>query len=206
MKWRTTPFPWYDDMAEILGESQGTGRYSFQFGAEDGLNNDEANLDPNIDPNLEAAANHDDDDSPEETPVETQGERRHRESSKLQPPPSKKQKVSGAGAIAEIGSGLHVLADAIGKKNSTEPTRQTVPQDTVDSTLQGQAIEKIQEEFNLTTEGQAFMIDFLGEDLALARAYVAIKKDELRSVWMKKQIEKLGGDLDKHFIDWNDSQ
>lgn len=31
MKWRTTPFPWYDDMAEILGETQGTGRYSFQL-------------------------------------------------------------------------------------------------------------------------------------------------------------------------------
>jgi hypothetical protein len=39
-------FPWYDDMAEILGETQGTGRYSFQFGAEDGPN--EANVDPNI--------------------------------------------------------------------------------------------------------------------------------------------------------------
>jgi len=147
----------------------------------------------------------DDDDSPEDTPVETQAERRHRESSKLQLPPNKKQKVSGAGAISEIGSGLHVLADAIVQKNSTEPTRQTVPQDTVDSTLQGQAVEKVQEEFCLTTEGQAFMIDFLGENLALARSYVAIKKDELRSVWLKKQIVKLGGNLEMHFIDWNDS-
>lgn len=92
MKWRTTPFPRYDDMAEILGETQGTGRYSFQFGAEDAGPN-EANADPIID--LEAAAGHDDDDSPEDTPVETHAERRHRESSKLQPPPNKKQKVSG---------------------------------------------------------------------------------------------------------------
>jgi hypothetical protein len=50
------------------------------------------------------------------------------------------------------------------------------------------------------------MIDFLGENLALARSYVAIKKDELRSVWLKKQIVKLGGNLEMHFIDWNDSQ
>jgi hypothetical protein len=76
----------------------------------------------------------------------------------------------------------------------------------MDSTLQGQAVEKVQAEFCLTTEGQAFMIDFLGENLALARSYVAIKKDELRSVWLKKQIVKLGGNLEMHFIDWNDSQ
>jgi hypothetical protein len=68
-------------------------------------------------------------------------------------------------------------------------------QDTADSTF-----------LCLTTEGQAFMIGFLGVDLALARAYVAIRKDELRSVWLKKQIEKLGGNLEKHFIDLNDSQ
>lgn len=193
-------------MAEILGETQATGRYSFQFADEDVVQDghNEANIDPALDSAVVQID--DDDDSLAEIPAETQGEKRHRESLKLQPP-SKKQKVSGAGAIAEIGSGLHVLADAIAKKHDNMgSTRQTLPQDTVDSTLQGQALEKVQKESWLTTEGQAFMIEFLGADLALARSYVAIKKDELRAIWLKKQIVKLGGNLEEHFIDWNDSQ
>jgi hypothetical protein len=200
-------------MAEILGESHGTGRLSFT-GREDNI---EAELDESTSilrstaatPLLSSAATPslqlDDDD---DFPTENQAEKRHRESLSLQNPhsSSKRPKVSGAGAISEIGSGLHVLADAIAKRHSnTESSQQTLPKDTVNTTLHGQALEKIQEEPYLTTEGQAFMIDFLGGDLALARAYVAIKKDELRGLWLKKQIEKLGGDLEECFIDWNES-
>jgi hypothetical protein len=196
-------------MVEILGEAQGNGQFAF-FGGEDNIFADglgESNADSTFrsavaTPLLSSFATPNLQIDDVDLPTETRGEKRHRESSSLQTPHSlsKKQKASGARTTAEIGGGLYVLADAIAKKYSNMgSSQQTLPKDTVGSTLQGQALEKVQEESYLTMEGQAFMIEFLGGDLALARAYVAIKKDELRGLWLKKQIEKLGGDLEEHF-------
>jgi hypothetical protein len=87
-------------------------------------------------------------------------------------------------------------------QRSIATSQQTWPIDTVGSTLQGQALEKVQEEPYLR---RRVMIKFLSGDLALARAHMAIIKDELRSLWLKKQIEKFGGDLEEYFIGWNES-
>jgi hypothetical protein len=52
--------------------------------------------------------------------------------------------------------------------------------DTVDSTIEGQAQVKIQNEPCLTFEGIVLILDILG-DAKLARTYIAIKKDNIRA-------------------------
>jgi hypothetical protein len=37
MKWRNQPFPWFDDMLDLLGDSLATGRYSFYGGLANGI-------------------------------------------------------------------------------------------------------------------------------------------------------------------------
>jgi hypothetical protein len=45
------------------------------------------------------------------------------------------------------------------------------------------------------------------ENETLARTYVALECEKLRAMWVKKQLEKNGGDMEVLFVDWsNDSQ
>jgi hypothetical protein len=69
------------------------------------------------------------------------------------------------------------------------------------------AAQKVQEEFCLTPEGQLFMLDLLDKE-SLARTYVALQSEKLRTMWLKKQLQNNGGDLEELelFIDWDDSQ
>ncbi len=133
---------------------------------------------------------------------ETQSQKRHRESAHLQPPPGtgKKAKVSGAAAIDKISNGLLAMAEAVTISSSEQVTKETV-----DSTLQGQAQEKVQDEGCLTEEGQLVMLERLS-DPTLARTFMAIKSEGLRIKWLKKQLEKHlellgGGNLEELYID-----
>src|ERR1700733_3855531 len=84
----------------------------------------------------------------------------------------------------KIAEGIASMAEAI-SKGSTE----TITKETADSTIQGQAQEKIQDEGCLTIEGQLLILDQL-TDATLARTYLITKKDELRARWLKQQILK----------------
>jgi hypothetical protein len=66
------------------------------------------------------------------------------------------------------------MAEAI-TKGSLEITIK----ESADSTLKGQAQDKIQDEGYLTTEGQLLILELL-TDTSLARTYLIIKREELR--------------------------
>jgi hypothetical protein len=121
-----------------------------------------------------------------------------------QPPASKKKKITGAAVLDRISDGLAAMAEAVIKGSYTE----TITKDTVDSTIEGQAQERVQSEPCLTVEGQLAMLDILLTPV-LARTYMAIKAQQLRSLWLKKQLEKYiiekGGELDEYFIE-NETQ
>ena len=141
-------------------------------------------------------------------------EKRHRESESAQAGInlSKKQKVSGAGAIDKIGDSINNLAETLERNHSNAPSeqvfihKQALADATVGSTIQGLAAEKVQEEACLTPEGQIFMLELLDKE-SLARTYVALKSEKLRTMWLKKQLVQNDGDLEEIFIDWeNESQ
>jgi hypothetical protein len=75
----------------------------------------------------------------------------------------------------KMAEGITSMADAI-SKGSVE----TTVKETADSTIQGQAQEKIQDEGCLTIEGQLLMLELL-TDTTLARTYLVIKKENLRA-------------------------
>lgn len=143
--------------------------------------------------------------------MESAAKKRHRESEQLGIDMSKKQKVSGAGAIDKIGDSINNLAETIEKGHSKAPSEQVIVHKqaladaTAGSTIQGLAAQKVQEEFCLTPEGQLFMLDLLDKE-SLARTYVALQSEKLRTMWLKKQLQNNGGDLEELFIDWDDSQ
>jgi hypothetical protein len=91
------------------------------------------------------------------------------------------------------------MAEAVLKS----PSESTI-KDTVDSTIEGQAQEKMQEEDCLTEEGQLVMLEVLSSAV-LARSLMAIKGEKLRTKWLKKQLEKYvlenRGELEEFFID-----
>lgn len=71
-----------------------------------------------------------------------------------------------------------------------------------ESTIEGQALSKVQDESCLTIEGQLIMLDLLANE-GLARTYLVIKHDKLRTRWLKLQLERAGADLNISFIDWD---
>ena len=228
MKWRNTSFPWFDDMLLILGETLASGKYSFhggmsfELGAEEDLFtdlDDESRIDPELQTSATASATNTRSSSPRrrfsdsaaitsgwEGPSESQAQKRHRESATIQTqaPPEKKAKVSGVGVMDKISDGLQAMAEAV-VKSSLE----AIPKETVDSTIQGQAQEKMQEERCLTEEGQLVILEVLA-DANLARTFMAIKAEKLRTKWLKKQLEKHvtdnGSFLEELFIDWENTQ
>jgi hypothetical protein len=103
--------------------------------------------------------------------------------------------------MREVSDGMQAVAEAV-KASAVEK----VTKDEVDSTIQGQAQMQVLEETCLTDEGHMVMVD-LFTDPALARTYLVYRqKDELRIKWLKKQLEKTGGNIDYLFIDRDESQ
>jgi hypothetical protein len=237
MKWRNQSFPWFDNMLDLLGDSLATGRYSFYGGLPDGMDEieneivaDEEEFDENLDPLLRSNTTSTAPTGPstplatprpytvdsqatqatvsaesEVSETQTQAQKRHQSSANLQVPPDKKRrKVTGAAALDGIGDGLTAMAEAV-LKGSSEST----VKDTVDSTIEGQAQEKMQEEGCLTEEGQLVMLEVLSTAV-LARTFMTIKGEKLRRKWLKKQLEKHvlenGGELEELFIDWDETQ
>jgi hypothetical protein len=103
----------------------------------------------------------------------------------------------------KMAEGIASMAEAIGKSSL-----ETVAKESADSTIEGQAQEKIQDEGCLTMEGQLLMLELL-TNATLARTYLIIKKDELRAKWLKQQIVRYiatqgEGDIDTLWINWED--
>jgi hypothetical protein len=213
----------------ILGEQESNGEHAW-FGGEDGPRREVVEVDdssespasPAVDPRLSSpqdpnASTEDEEPGSNEdgnTPKESAAEKRHRESESAQAGInlSKKQKVSGAGAIDKIGDSINNLAETLERNHSNAPSEQVIihkqalADATVGSTIQGLAAEKVQDEACLTPEGQIFMLDLLDKE-SLARTYMALKSEKLRTMWLKKQLVQNDGDLEELFIDWeNESQ
>jgi hypothetical protein len=130
MKWRTVPFPWFDDILELLGETLATGRYSFHSGGpledEDDFLDDE---DENVDPLLRSTpatsspttssrpstavlcTQTEDEDDLQTKPLH---QKRSRQSSPAQTG-TKKAKITGVGMIEKMGDGILAMAKAMAK-------------------------------------------------------------------------------------------
>jgi hypothetical protein len=212
-------------MIRVLGDTLSTGKYSFHggIGWEASDEDDLANIDDdrvsNIDPRLRSQtasqagsvqlsqagspitpgpstpAAFDDDDEPE-----TRAKKRHRESNALTST-AKKAKVSGLGIMERMTEGIMALADAVKADSSVSESMSSIQKETVESTLSGQAVTRIQEESSLMEDGMLVMMDLLS-DSTLARTYMAIRSESLRAKWIKKQLEKQGADMEECFADW----
>lgn len=182
IKWRTKPFPLFDNMLEALGE---VSKYS--FGDIDVDEIESGSGESSEDMNTSNAP------GPEERDESHTLELLHRESAGAQSQLGhRRKKGPGVGASNDdLSSGLLKIAKAI---------KEGPGKDTVDSSLEGQAQSRIQDEACLTVDGVLVMLDLL-EDKATARTYLGIKKDELRVNWLKKQLEKKGYSPKEHFID-----
>jgi hypothetical protein len=181
MEWRTVPFPWFDDILELLGETLAIGRYSFHGGGtlsdeDDSLDDEDGNLDPLFRNSSRTSAvvsgtqTEDEDDSQ----TETLYQKRSRQSGPARTG-TKKAKITGVGMMKKMGDGILAMAEAMGKP-LVEP--QVLVKETVNSTLQGRAQEKVQDEACLTEAGQLLMITRF-TDPVLARTYLSLKKDSL---------------------------
>jgi len=136
---------------------------------------------------------------------ETISKKRHRESASLQPIKgvlAKKPKVSSLNVIDKMSANIAAIASAY---SSDVSSSQHNIVESVGDTLQGQAQEKIQEEGCLTDEGLLVMLELL-TDTNMARTFLAIKKDDLKAKWIKKQlekhVEKEGRDINKLYLDF----
>jgi hypothetical protein len=198
LKWRTTPFPWFDDVSNIVGDSVATGRYSFLGGnAEDRGDNGNPES-PVVDtPSrselelsraLSIIGDLELQDPPEDQGLQTQEPDVTREPD----PKPKRKKVSGVSIMERMGDGIVAMAEAM---KQSEPLQ--ILQGSMDSTTQEKAQAKVQEEMCLTEAGQLYMIDRF-RDSALARTYLGLKKESLRLMWLKSQV----GDDEDLFIDW----
>jgi hypothetical protein len=121
---------------------------------------------------------------------ETAAQKRVRESGT--PQPTKKAKVSGVGIIDKLGESIKEVATAL-----AAPT--TIARDTVDSTIQGQAQEKVQDEKSLTLAGQMIMIHRF-TDAILARTYLGLKSNTLRDLFFHQQLDD---EETECFVDWS---
>jgi hypothetical protein len=192
----------------LIGETLHPGKYRFYSGIEDNLIeeddlDEEAILDPRLYSQLRSQSQSqaqtpqatNENSEGEDTQPETTDTKRHRESATIEQPPAKKKKASGLGVMQGVSDGMLVLAEAF-----KESLVEKVAKDTVDSTIEGQAQLKVLEEVCLTNEGQLVMIELLSNP-TLARTYmVFLQKDELRIQWLKKQLEKNGGNIADLFI------
>jgi hypothetical protein len=210
MKWWTVPFPWFDNILELLGETLATGRYSFHGGGvledeDDFLDDEDGNVDPLL-RSTPATSSPATSSRPSTAVLGTQTEDEddlqteplHQKHSRQSGPAqtgTKKAKITGVGMMEKMGDGILAMAEAIAKP-LVEP--QALVKEMVDSTLQGQAQEKVQDEACLTEAGQLLMITRF-TDPVLARTYLSLKKDSLRVLFFRKQLENEEGD---YFIDW----
>jgi hypothetical protein len=228
-KWRTTPFPWFNEIQLIVGGTLATGRYGFSGGIPDGeVDKDSDDEFPDITdldkvyihPALRSSASStiapatpadsstviNDPFNDEEEAPETVAQKRHKESAALaaQTPGGKKPKVTGLNVMQEVTNGISEMAGAIRDAGSVV---ETIVKDTADSTVQGQAQQKIQDETCLTTEGQLLMLDLL-TNATVARTYLTLKSDDLRAKWLERQlvrqVEALGGNMEDYWIDWTE--
>lgn len=141
---------------------------------------------------------HIEDDSPDEDEPQTQtqtqplSQRRKRNSELLPPPTQKKIKNSGVNIMDKIGDGIQAMAEAIGQPSETR--------ESVTTSLQGQAQEKVQDDSRLTEEGQLLMIERF-TDITVARTYLALKSKSLQLKFFKRQLQGEEGEL---FIDWEE--
>jgi hypothetical protein len=88
--------------------------------------------------------------------------------------------------MQEVSSGIPLVADAFVKGASLEAGSH---KKNVDSTIEGQAQQKIQEESILNDEGQLLMIELL-TNATIARTYLTIKNDELQEKSLRRVLQK----------------
>jgi hypothetical protein len=100
--------------------------------------------------------------------------------------------------MKKIGDGILAMAEAM-TKSLIEPSQTLVSKEMVESILEGQAQEKIQNETCLTEAGQFLMIEQF-TDPVLTRTYLSLKKNSLQIMFFKKQLENEEGD---YFISGN---
>jgi Myb/SANT-like DNA-binding protein len=193
LKWRTTPFPWFNDVHDILDESFAAEGSAFVEDSHTAIDNGDESPDdlelrrepPSIVYSTSSLTS-----SIEDTDSRLRGTTPQARESV--PPPAKKRKVSGLSIMEKMGEGIAAMASAM------KQTPEVRSKDTVDSTLQGQAQLKVQTEACLTEDGQLLMLDRF-TDLALARVYLSIQRDNLRVKFLKKQVERYGNS--SYFID-----
>jgi hypothetical protein len=153
MNWRYQGFLWFDEMLDLLGETLATGKYSFQ-GLQDEEDIAEA-LEEDETQTIDLALNQLDAEfqTPrlstansiiEDIETDTLTQDRHSLSAGIRR--EKKKKSSGLSVIAGMNNGIIALAEAI-RFDSSQGLK-----DTVDSTIQGQALQKVQEEAFLTED------------------------------------------------------
>jgi hypothetical protein len=154
MKWRTVPFPWFDDILELLGETLATGRYSFHGGGpledeDDFLDDEDGNADPLLRstpatstpmasspaassrPSTAVSGTQTEDEDDSQT--EPLHQRRSHQSGPAQTG-TKRAKITGVGMMEKMGDGILAMAKAMAKP-LVEP--QALVKEMVDSTLQG---------------------------------------------------------------------
>ena len=187
LKWRITPFPWFNDVHDILDESLPVEGSSFVEDNHIAIDNGHASPDdielPPEPTSIVSSTSPSPSSNKDSDSLELRGTQSQRRSPESEPPPAKKRKASGRSIMEKMGEGIMAVADAM------KQTPDALHKDTVDSTLQGQAQLKVQTEVCLTEEGQLLMLEqFM--DLALARTYLSIQNDNLRVKFLKKQVEK----------------
>jgi hypothetical protein len=200
MKWRTTTFPWFEDIKNVLGDSAATRRHAFlEDECVEDINDEDsesAALLPTPRISTSRLTTIDDVKSAGQA-METCEPERTRNSG---PVLSRRKKVSGLDVMEKMVEGIAVMAEAVRPSHSSgavaEPRQ--ILQGTIDYAIQAQAQEKVQEEPCLTEAGQLFMVERF-TDPVLARTYLSLKKESLRIMFLKKQVENEDGN---YFIDW----
>lgn len=204
-KWRTATFQFFEDIQMVLGETLVVGKYRIYGGTLEGGEVDASGPDSDSDeatyarprtsaystPGFEPSVT----DSASVT-TETRAKKRHREpASALRP--EKRQRVSEIGILRKMGGGIMAIADAMVAESSSN----SIIKENAQSSLQGQAQVRVQEESCLTEEGQMLMLDLFEESDSRARTYMIINRESLRAKWLKRQLQKAGVDLKSAFID-----
>jgi hypothetical protein len=179
-------------MLNILGESLATGKFSFAGG-------DNPNLEESVEtpplasttPRLSSPA---ESDTPE---LETREPRQSRDAGSAQ---SKRKRVTGLDIMEKMAEGMTAMAESMKPSNSSQSQPYRILQGTIDYNIQAEAQGKVQEETCLTDAGILYMIDRF-TDPALARTYLSLKRDGLRVMFLRKQVEKEDGN---YFMDWSE--
>lgn len=141
----------------------------------------------------------------EEGVAETQAQKRHRESHEAKRPRGKRQKLSGAGGLDQVGKGVLAMVDAIREDTEAFRPKDDTLAPAAASSPEDQALEKIQSEACLTKRGQIVMANRV-MDTRTAKTYLAWKDEEVRTLWLQDQLEthihdKGSGTLNDLFIE-----